>query len=193
MDKTLEKLRWERRRKLQVRQSFEPALAHFRSGGDPVPFYLAWARYMVPAQQRLIDQDMRLAELLASRVPPRQAQDRAAIEALRGRLQDSQRSLERFSAAAERLSREQSAARAGFEAAAAEYLDFLVNVLGARSHSLRHLTTTLLTEADWAAIADIDDAFIASEAELFEAVRAQAPTGADPAQMSVERPAAGKP
>lgn len=193
MDKTLEKLRWERRRKLQVRQSFEPAREHFRSGGNPVPFYLAWARYMVPAQQRLIDQDLRLAELLASRVPPSQVQDRKAIEALMGRLQDSQRGLEQFSAAAERLSQEQSAARDSFEASAGEYLDFLVNVLGARSHSLRHLTTTLLTEADWAAIADIDEAFIATEAELFEAVRAQAPAGADPAQMSVERPAAGKP
>jgi len=191
MDTTLEKLRWERRRKLQVRRSFEPALAHFRVAGDPVPFYLAWARYMVPAQQRLIDQDLRLAELLASRVPSSQTEDRDAIEALQDRLQQSQLGLDRFAAAAERLSLERAAARGSFEAAAEDYLDFLVNVLGARSHSLRHLTTTMLSEGDWAVIADINPAFLAEEARLFEAVQATAPAGADPGQMPVERPRGG--
>ncbi len=192
MERTLDKLRWERRRKLQVRQAFVPAEAHYRAGGDPVPFYLAWGRYMVPAQQRLIDQDLRLAGLLAARVPAGAAPDRAAIAALKGRLADSQSGLDRFAAAVDRLAAEGAPARAGFEAAAAEYLDFLVNVLGARSHSLRHLTSTLLSEPDWAVIARIDAPFLAEEATLFEAVRAHAPPGADPAQMSVARPAGAR-
>jgi hypothetical protein len=187
METAVEKLRWERRRKLQVREAFARGLDRWRnSPGDPVPFYLACADYLIPAQRRLIDQDRRLARLLAPQVPAAQAEDHQAIAALRERLELADGSLSGFSAAAEALRREGPAGRVRFEAAAAQFLDVLVNTLGARSHSLRHLTSTLLSETDWITIADITPAMLEDEARRFSAVQAAAPAGIDPADMPVE-------
>ncbi len=188
--KPLEILQWERRRKLQVREAFRAGLAAFAaSPGDPVAFYGACADYLVPAQRRLIDQDMRLANLIESRVPASQSEDHGKIAALKGRLQDSDVALRAFEAGTRDLHQQGSAARARFEAAAGTYIDFVVNVLGARSHSLRHLTSTLLSEADWGYITGMTPELIAEEGELFERVRATAPAGIDPATISTERPA----
>ena len=54
----LETLQWERRRKLQVREAFRAGMeAASSSPVDPVPFYIACADYLVPAQRRLIFED----------------------------------------------------------------------------------------------------------------------------------------
>jgi hypothetical protein len=132
---------------------------------------------------------MRLALLLKSRVPPAQAEDHQSIDALIGRLNDSDVALQAFEAAAADLRKRGTAARQEFEGASRTYIDFVVNVLGARSHSLRHLTSTLLTEEDWAHITGMTPELIAEEGELFERVRATAPAGIDPAAISTERPA----
>jgi hypothetical protein len=188
--KPLEILQWERRRKLQVREAFRAGMTAFSSSpADPVSFYRACADYLVPAQRRLIDQDMRLANLIASRVPAAQSEDHEKIAALKARLQDSDAALSAFEAAARDLRQQGSGARAKFESAALTYIDFVVNVLGARSHSLRHLTSTLLNEADWGFITGMTPELIAEEGELFERVRATAPAGIDPATVSTERPA----
>ena len=159
MMKPLEILQWERRRKLQVREAFRAGMTAFStSAGDPVAFYRACASYLIPAQRRLIDQDLRLANLIESRVPASQAEDHGKIAALKGRLQDSDVALRAFEAAA-------------------------------RSHSLRHLTSTLLSEADWGHITGMTPELVAEEGELFERVRATAPAGIDPATVSTERPA----
>ena len=190
MMKPLEILQWERRRKLQVREAFRAGMTAFStSAGDPVAFYRACASYLIPAQRRLIDQDLRLANLIESRVPASQAEDHGKIAALKGRLQDSDVALRAFEAAARDLGEQGGAARGGFEAAARTYIDFVVNVLGARSHSLRHLTSTLLSEADWSHITGMTPELVAEEGELFERVRATAPAGIDPATVSTERPA----
>ena len=190
MMKPLEILQWERRRKLQVREAFRAGMtALSTSAGDPVAFYRACASYRIPAQRRLIDQDLRLANLIGSRVPASQAEDHGKIAALKGRLQDSDVALRAFEAAARDLGEQGGAARGGFEAAARTYIDFVVNVLGARSHSLRHLTSTLLSEADWGHITGMTPELVAEEGELFERVRATAPAGIDPATVSTERPA----
>lgn len=190
MMKPLEVLQWERRRKLQVREAFRAGMTAFASlPDDPSGFYGACADYLVPAQRRLIDQDMRLANLIESRVPASQAEDHEKIAALKGRLQDSDMALRAFEAGARDLRQQGSAARGRFEAAARTYIDFVVNVLGARSHSLRHLTSTLLSEADWSYITGMTPELIAEEGELFERVRTTAPAGIDPEQISTERPA----
>lgn len=190
MMKPLEILQWERRRKLQVREAFRAGMTAFSaSAGDPVAFYRACASYLIPAQRRLIDQDMRLANLIGSRVPASQEEDHGKIAALKGRLQDSDVALRAFEAAARDLGEQGGAARGSFEAAARTYIDFVVNVLGARSHSLRHLTSTLLNEEDWSHITGMTPELVAEEGELFERVRATAPAGIDPATVSTERPA----
>lgn len=183
----MEKLRWERRRKLQVREAFARGLEQFRGdAGDPLPFYQACAAYLVTGQQRLIEQDLRLADLLGPRVPAAQTADHDAIAALRERLALAQRSLDEFAEATEALRRRGLGARSPFEAAAARFLDVLVNVLGARSHSLRHLTTTLFSENDWAEIVGLTPEVLTAEAAMFAAVQAAAPAGLDPALMSME-------
>jgi hypothetical protein len=192
MLKPLETLQWERRRKLQVREAFRAGMSAFAAaGGDPVPFYRACADYLAPAQRRLIDQDLRLANLLASRVPSTQVEDCEKIDALKARLHDSDVALRAFEAAAAALRDKGAAARQDFEAAGRTYIDFVVNVLGARSHSLRHLTTTLFSEADWAFITGITDELIREEGALYARVQATAPDGIDPATVSTERPARG--
>ena len=101
------------------------------------------------AQRRLIDQDMRLAHLIESRVPAAQEEDHEKIGALKGRLRRQRRGAARVrgrgSGLASRVARPGAISRLR----PATYIDFVVNVLGARSHSLRHLTSTLLSEADW--------------------------------------------
>jgi len=190
MMKPLEILQWERRRKLQVREAFRAGMTSFVDApGDPVSFYQACAAYLAPAQRRLIDQDMRLANLIESRVPVSQAEDHEKIVALKGRLEDSDVALRAFEAAARDLQQRGSAARGDFELAARTYIDFVVNVLGARSHSLRHLTSTLLSEADWSHITGMTPELMTEEGELFERVRSTAPAGIDPATVSTERPA----
>ncbi|MEO8443932.1 MAG: hypothetical protein ABI567_02875 [Gammaproteobacteria bacterium] len=190
MHKPLETLQWERRRKLQIREAFRAGMAGWAGKpGDPVPFYIACADYLVPAQRRLIDQDVRLAQLLQGRVPARQAEDHEKIGTLKGRLNDSDVALREFEAAAGDLRTRGGPARQDFEAAARRYIDFVVNVLGARSHSLRHLTTTLFTEADWEHITGATDALIAEEGARYAQVQVTAPEGADPAAISTEKPA----
>lgn len=189
MQSPLEVLRWERRRKLQVREAFRAGLARLAgSGTDPAPFYAASAAYLVSAQRRLIDQDMRLAELLEPRVPTSQAADHDAIGSLRDRLQQSDAALHAFQEATRVYAERGNSARQEFETAALAYIDFIVNVLGARSHSLRHLTTTLFSDADWDQIAGVMPAVLADEAALFQRVRAAAPAGCDPDTVSTERP-----
>ena len=190
MMKPLEVLQWERRRKLQVREAFRAGLdAAMSSEADAVGFYRACAAYLIPAQRRLIDQDMRLARLIESRVPSSQAEDHEKIAALKGRLKDSDAALQAFEAATQDLRQQGAGARAPFEAASRTYIDFVVNVLGARSHSLRHLTSTLLSEADWVHITGMTPELIAEEGQLFDRVRASAPAGVDPAAVSTDRPA----
>lgn len=190
MMKPLETLQWERRRKLQVREAFRAGMdSGTLSLAERVPFYQACADYLIPAQRRLIDQDLRLATLIASRVPAAQAEDHGKIAALKQRLQDSDVALRAFEAAARELRQSGSAAGERFEAGARSYIDFVVNVLGARSHSLRHLTSTLLDEADWGHITGMTPELVAEEGALYERVRATAPAGIDPASVSTERPA----
>lgn len=191
MESALEKLRWERRRKLQVREAFRAGMAHFRAnGGDPLAFYRACAAYMVPAQRRLIDQDLRLADLLEPRVPADAAADLEGIRSLRERLHRSDEELQLFAAAADGLKGGGQPAASAFEQATDRYLDYIINVLGARSHSLRHLTTTLFSEADWSHIAGITPEMIAEEGEQFRNVQRHAPAGIDPERVSTERPGA---
>ncbi len=183
----VENLRAERRRKLQVRESFSRALDYFRANpGDPMDFYLACAGYLAAGQRRLIDQDRRLVEILASRVPVTQEADHQSMEALRGRLALADRSLADFETALSSLRRGGADARAGFEVAADRFLDVLVNVLGARSHSLRHLTSTLLNEEDWRRIVDITPGFLDEEAAAFAAIGRLAPPGLAPELMTME-------
>jgi predicted secreted protein len=185
---SLESLRRERQRKLQVRESFSRGLMHFRGARSEAAhaFLLACADYLAAGQRRLVDQDRRLVDLLAPRVPAAQRDDHAAMQALRERLDLADRTLRDFQAAVAALRARGVAELEEFDAAAVRFLDVLVNVLGARSHSLRHLTTTLLGEDDWRRIADVTSEFEAQEEAAFARIGSLAPPGLEPEKMSVE-------
>jgi len=194
MAQAVELLREERRRKLRVRESFRAGLAHFRNGrGEAERFYLACADYLVAGQRRLIDQDRRLVDILAPRVPAGQAEDHAAMQALRGRLDLAASSLADFERAVEDYRREGAAGRAGFESAADRFLDVLINVLGARSHALQHLTRALLKEEDWQRIVAATPESTGAEAARYAEVSSAAPAGMGPDEVDVtpRAPAAG--
>ena len=193
MTTSLEQLRWERRRKMQVRESFSRGLAHYGAvGGDATGFYLACGDYLIAGQRRLIDQDTRLVDMLAPRVPVTQADDHKAMGALRERLELAHRTLSDFDSAVAEFRRRGSAGTAAFEVASARFLDVLVNVLGARSHSLRHLTTTLLSGRRLAANCRNHPGFSRCGREGFrrgERSRAAGPeAGTDGGRRAVRRP-----
>lgn len=184
---SLEFLRWERRRKLQVREAFARGLEQFRN--DPArlfDFVLACAEYLALGQRRLVDQDRRLVEVLSPKVPAGNREDHAAMEALRGRLDLAGSALADFEHALVALRSTGVAGAREFDAAATRFLDFSVNVLGARSHSLRHLTTTLLGEADWQHIVARTEEFVSTEAARFTEIGRRAPAGLAPENMSTE-------
>jgi hypothetical protein len=188
----LEGLRWERRRKLQVREAFSAGLARYRTeSGEPRAFYLACADYLLQGQHRLVAQDMRLAEMLKARVAAEQAADHELIDALLDRLQQAQHATNTFATAVDEYRASSGQDHAAFETAAAQYLHVIVDVLGARSHSLRHLTTTLFSNQDWARIVDITPEFLSAEEGLFKAVQRAAEEGLDPDSFSATRPTSG--
>ena len=184
----LEQLRWERRRKMQVRESFSAGLGYHREQGqgkgqEPGEFYRACADYLIDGQRRLIDQDRRLVNMLMERVPRTQSDDHEAMKALCDRLDLADRTLAEFSSAVSEYCTRGPAGTSDFERAADRFIDVLVNVLGARSHSLRHLTTTLLGEDDWQRIAGITPEFMKAEGAAFAAIGRLAPRGLGPENM----------
>jgi len=188
----VEGLRWERRRKLQVREAFSAGLERYRNeSGEPRAFYLACADYLLQGQHRLVAQDLRLAEMLNARVPAEQAADHELIDALFDRLQQAQNAADAFAAAIAAYRASSGHDHTAFETAAVEYLHVIVNVLGARSHSLRHLTTTLFSDQDWARIVDLTPEFLSAEEGLFKAVQGAADEGLDPDSFPATRPTSG--
>lgn len=194
MGSAVELLREERRRKLRVRESFRAGLARFRNGqGEAGRFYLACADYLVAGQRRLIDQDRRLVDILAPQVPAEQAEDHATMQALRGRLDLANDSLGDFEQAVQAYRRAGAAGQAAFESAADRFIDLLVNVLGARSHALQHLTRSLLKDEDWQRIVAVTPESTAAEAARYAEVSSTAPAGMGPDEVDVtpRAPAAG--
>ncbi len=185
----LEELRWERRRKLQVREAFSVGLQrHQRDADDASVFYLACADYLLQGQRRLVDQDKRLAEMLKARVPAAQTEDHRLIDALFDRLRQAQDATDAFAVAVDAYRTGSGTDHEAFEAAAGEYLHVIVNVLGARSHSLRHLTTVLFSVEDWAHIVARTPEFVDEEQCLFTAVQRAGGEALDPASFSATRP-----
>jgi hypothetical protein len=189
MTNWLEKLRWERERKMQVRDVFSRGLEPLENKQkDLRDFLIACAHYLIKGQERLLSQDERLVNLLEARVPQRQSEDHEIIAALKGRLALGQKALGTFKDALAVYLAPGEQDLSVFVEAAQDYLNVIVNVLGARRHSLQHLTSPLLSDEDWAEIADSTEEFLKQESKLFETVRQLSPEKLDPTKVPSDPP-----
>ncbi len=179
---------WERRRQLQVRQALAAGLAGPR-GTDAarVRFLLACADYLVFAMDRLHLQDHALDALLRERLAADDTEPLALLETVAERLAMSRELVEWLRWAAGELRRDGTAALATFEAGARRFTADFQGPAAAHRNPMAAWTTRLVTESDWVGIAGSTDASRAREAELYAAVRAAAPAGADPETFATGR------
>lgn len=175
----------ERRRQVQVRKAFAAGLddAAAWNGREPADFYLACAGYLVFILDRLHVQDQRIHDLLADRIPATDREAHERLAELDRRQRRSRELLAEFHRAAQQLKIAGRSGVAAFLAEAREFMRSFGSLLQPRRNPFSDYTDALFSEADWEEIAGVTPASLAEEARLFAAVRAAAPTGADPAQL----------
>ncbi len=189
MTSSLERLRHERQRKLQVREAFRSGLAKYRKGEvNLTTFLMACGDYLLVQHERLNAQDQCLVDLLRKRVPAHQRENHQLMDTLIERLQKSGIETAKFKKAVGAFHQSSDAGVDAFAAASDDFLHLLTHVLGARSHSLRDLTSSLLDESDWAVIADLTDEALDLEKELLKKISEVAPDGLDPPAFSTAPP-----
>ncbi len=172
---------WERRRQLQVRQALAAGLAGPRVAEDArVRFLLACADYLIFAMDRLHVQDQALGVLLRERLAPDDTEPLRLLGAVNERLAMSRELVEWLRWAAGELRRDGPVALAVCEAGARRFTADFQGPAAAHRNPMAAWTTRLVTETDWMAIAGTTAASRAREAELYAAVQATAPAGADP-------------
>ncbi len=177
----------ERRRQMQVRKAFEAGIAAQKPGGpDPTAFYLACADYLEWSMDRLHEQDQIIHDLLGERIPGSEKDAHERLAVLNDRQRSSRELMAGFVRDAARL---RAAGRAGvpaFEAAAEEFATTFKSLLQPRKNPFFRHTDVLFEDADWERIAGVSPASIAEENELFDAVKKNAPPGADPDTFTAE-------
>lgn len=178
----------ERRRQVQVRKAFAAGLDDTAAwnGREPAQFYVASVEYLGFILDRLHDQDQRIHDLLVARVPAADGDAHEQLADLNRRQQRSRELVTRLRQAAREL---ETAGRPGVRAFLDQARDFMAgfgSLLQPRRNPFSSYTDELFSDADWDEIAGVTPASIAEEERLFTAVRAVAPTGADPAQFVAE-------
>jgi hypothetical protein len=170
----------ERRRLKTVRQALSAALAQgARDRERLVPFYLAIGDYMEAAMHRLHIQDVRMGEMIRSKLGEPDAAASAALADLDHRLEVNQRHLGEFLQARDALRRERAAGLDRFERVSRQYTDFITANMGHHG-AVTDLAQKLLSLDDWAYMAGISDAETQLEKHLFDQVFAHHPGGGTP-------------
>ena len=167
----------ERRRLKSVREALSAALAS-GAGGNPayVPFYLAVADYMEAAMHRLHIQDVRMGEMIRSKLGTMDATAKKALGELDDRLAGNQRHLNEFLAARDALKKEGVAQMQRFEKASRDYTGFITANMGHHG-ATTELAQKLFSLDDWAYMAGITDEETRNEQALHERVFAALPAG----------------
>jgi hypothetical protein len=170
-----ERIANERRRLKSVRQALSAALAQ-GSGGDPsyVPFYLAAADYMEASMHRLHIQDVRMGEMIRSKLGRIDANAKQALQELEDRLTGNQDHLEKFIDAREALRRDGVPALGRFEQVARDYTGYITSNMGHHG-ATTELSQKLFTLDDWAFMAGITDEETRREQVLHDKVFASVP------------------
>jgi hypothetical protein len=174
----------ERRRLKSVRSALSAALER-GAGGDAsyIPFYLAVAAYMEAAMHRLHIQDVRMGDMIRSKIGTPDPAARPALTELDERLAGNQRHLHAFIEAGKALQTEGVSALGRFEQVSREYTGYITANMGHHGGST-NLAQKHLTMDDWAYMAGITEEETRREQALYERVFAAVPKG-------LELPAAG--
>lgn len=165
----------ERRRLKSVREALSTALAQ-GAGGDAgfVPFYIAAADYMEAAMHRLHIQDVRMGEMIRSKLGTADASAKKAIAELDERLGGNQHHLNQFLAARNALKQEGAAALERFEKVSRDYTGFITANMGHHG-ATTELAQKLFSLDDWAYMAGITDEETRNEQVLHQRVFAAVP------------------
>lgn len=167
----------ERRRLRSVRQALSAALEHGADGDESyTPFYIAVADYMEAAMHRLHIQDVRMGEMIRSKIGTLDAAAMAAMAELDGRLAGNQRHLQAFIDAGKALRKEGQSALGRFEQVSRDYTGFITANMGHHGGST-NLAQKLFTMDDWAYMAGITEEETRREQALYERVFAAVPKG----------------
>jgi len=181
----------ERRRQIQVRESFAAGLAD--SGDDAAKltdFYLACGDYIVWSMARLHDQDQRIHDLLVERLDPGLTEVHQRLAELNERQEKSRAFTGDFQQAIKALRDSGAPGQVQFEEAGRAFADLFTSLMAPRKNPFQEHTDVLFTDSDWIDIAGVSNESLAEEQELYELVEATAPAGIDPANYSAEHAAA---
>ncbi len=165
----------ERRRLKSVREALSTALTE-GAGGDAgyVPFYIAAADYMEAAMHRLHIQDVRMGDMIRSKLGAVDAGAKKALAELDERLGGNQRHLNAFLAARDALKQQGAAALERFEKVSRDYTGFITANMGHHG-ATTELAQKLFSLDDWAYMAGITDEETRNEEKLYQRVFAAVP------------------
>lgn len=175
-----ESIMTERIRMSQVRKAFGAGLDTPPDPSQAQHFYPACCEYLQAALVRLHDQDQRIIELLTPLVPVTAHADQEILTQFQSSLDASRVALERLMAALASYRTSNSSGQVSFEKEGRAFLEVFINILGARRHASSHLEEQHFSRNDWDYVADTSEASTQLEQQLFAAVKATAPEGADP-------------
>lgn len=170
-----EKVAGERRRLKSVRETMLAAVTR-KSGGDPafVPFYTALATYIETSMGRLHAQDVKMGDMIRTKLGTLDAQQEQALRELDDRLSGNQRHLKALTAAKLALKGGGSAALESFEGVAAAYSTYIVTNMGHHG-ATTELAGRLFSTADWDYMAGVTDEETKAEQQQYAQVFAVLP------------------
>lgn len=165
----------ERRRLKSVRQALSAAIEQGARGDAAyVPFYLAVAEYMEAAMHRLHIQDVRMGDMIRSKLGKLDAGAEQALAELDERLSGNQRHLHEFLAARDALKKQGAAALDPFERSSRDYTGFITANMGHHGGTTE-LAQRLFSMDDWAYMAGITEEETRNEQALHARVFAAVP------------------
>jgi hypothetical protein len=165
----------ERRRLKSVREALSAALAQ-GAHGDPayVPFYVAIADYMEASMRRLHIQDVRMGEMIRSKLATQEPGSTRAMGELEDRLTGNQRHLSKLVEGRDALKKEGVAALDRFEQVGRDYTNYITTRMGHHGPST-DLAQKLFSMDDWAYMAGITEEETRREQVLHDQVFSSVP------------------
>lgn len=166
----------ERRRLKSVREALTTAVGQ-GAGGDAsfVPFYIAVADYIDAAMHRLHIQDVRMGEMIRTKLGGvLDARAQKALGELGERLDGNQRHLQRLLECRELLKKDGAAHLAKFEQVSRDYTDYIKANMGHHG-ATTDLAQSLFSMDDWAYMAGVTEEETRREQALYDKVFAAVP------------------
>jgi hypothetical protein len=172
-----ERIGGERRRLKAVRQKLTAAVAQGASGNaDWAPFYVAVGDYMETSIGRLLDQDIKMGEMIQEKVETVDETVKKALANLDENLTSLRQRLDGLMVARDNLRGDAASTLQEFEAAGRALTDYIVANLGHQAGGSNDLAAKLFGPEDWEYMAGVSDEAMANEIGQFEQVNATTPS-----------------